>query len=297
MYTIVGATGKIGSKVSMTLLRMGENVRMIGRGEERLKPFVSQGATPFVGDASDTEFLIRAFTGAEAVFVMIPPHYGASDFGAFQDTIGQSIVTALRQASVRYVVNLSSVGGELPEGTGPITGLHRQEERLNRVPGLNVLHIRAAYFMENLLMNIPLIRSSGIMGSAMRGDLRIPMIATTDIAEEVADRLLNRDFSGTSVQYLLGQRDVSLDEAAAIIGRSIGRPDLKYVQFPYAEAEGSMVKAGLSPDVARSYIEMSRAFNEGKIDTPAKTIENTTGTTIEEFAKVFASLYGESKAA
>lgn len=297
MYTIVGATGKVGSKVSMILLRMGENVRMIGRSEERLKPFIAQGATPFVGDASDTGFLSKAFSGAEAVFVMIPPHYGAPDFGAFQDAIGQSIASAVQEAKVRYVVNLSSVGAELPEGTGPISGLHRQEERLNRIPGLNALHIRAAYFMENLLMTIPLIRSSGIMGSAMRGEITIPMIATTDIAEEVTDRLLNRDFSGSSVQYLLGQRHVSLAEAAAIIGRSIGKPDLKYVQFSYEEAGKGMVEAGLSPDVARNYIEMSKAFNDGKIDTPARAVENTTDTPIEEFAKVFASLYGESKAA
>ncbi|HWR71615.1 MAG TPA: NAD(P)H-binding protein, partial [Nitrospirota bacterium] len=203
MYTIVGATGKVGSKIAMILLRMGENVRMISRNEERLKPFVAQGATPFVGDVTDTEFLTSAFSEAEAVFVMIPPHYGTPDFGAYQDAIGQSITTAVQQAKMRYVVNLSSVGAELPEGTGPISGLHRQEERLNRIPGLNVLHIRAAYFMENLLMNIPLIRSSGIMGSAILGDLNIPMIATTDIAEEAAERLLNRDFSGTSIQYLL----------------------------------------------------------------------------------------------
>jgi uncharacterized protein YbjT (DUF2867 family) len=224
-------------------------------------------------------------------------HYGTTDFGAYQNAIGQSITTAAQQAKIRYVVNLSSVGAELPEGTGPISGLHRQEERLNRIPGLNLLHIRAAYFMENLLMNIPLIRSSGIMGSAIQGDLRIPMIATIDIAEEVAERLLNRDFSGTSIQYLLGQRDVSLEEATAIIGRRIGRPDLKYVQFLYEEAKKGMVEAGLSPDVARNYVDMSMAFNEGRIDTPARTVENTTDTTIEEFSRVFASLYEETKAA
>ncbi len=297
MYTIVGATGKVGSKVAMILLRMGENVRMIGRNEERLKPFVAQGAMPFVGDATDTEFLTRAFSGSDAVFLMIPPYFGALDFSAYQNAIGQSITTAVQQAKIRYVVNLSSVGAELPEGTGPISGLHRQEERLNRIPGLNLLHVRAGYFMENLLMNIPLIRSSGIMGSAIQGDLRIPMIATTDIAEEAAERLLNRDFSGTSIQYLLGQRDVSLEEATAIIGRRIGRPDLKYVQFSYEEAKKGMVEAGLSPDVARNYIEMSKAFNEGRIDTPARTVDNTTETTIEEFARVFASLYEETKAA
>lgn len=296
MYTIMGATGKVGGRAAQILLGLGENVRMIGRTEEKLKAYLTQGATPLVGDAMDTNFLVKAFSGAEAVFVMIPPHFGAPDVAAYQDAIGRSIASALQQAKARYVVNLSSVGGELPEGTGPITGLHRQEERLNRIHGMNVLHLRAAFFMENLLMNIPLIRSKGIMGSAIRGDLRMPMISTVDIAEEIAESLITRDFTGTTVRYLLGQRDISFEDAATVIGKRIGRKDLKYVQLPYEDAEQGMIGGGLSPDVAKGYIEMSRAFNEGKILSP-RTAESTTGTSIEEFSGLFESLYKESKAA
>lgn len=44
---------------------------------------------------------------------------------------------------------------------------------------------------------------------------------------------MNRDFSGSSVQDLLGERDVSFNEAAAAIGKKLGKPELRYVTFPY----------------------------------------------------------------
>jgi hypothetical protein len=53
-----------------------------------------------------------------------------------------------------------------------------------------------------------------------------------------ADHLVKRTFSGKSVKALLGQRDLTMDEAARIIGRKIGKPDLKYVTFSYDDAYG-----------------------------------------------------------
>jgi hypothetical protein len=103
---------------------------------------------------------------------------------------------------------------------------------------------------------------------------------------------LKRDFTDKSVRDLLGQRDVSMNEAIAVIGRKIGKPDLKYVQFPYEDAEKGLLQAGLSADVSRLFIEMSRALNEGvfAVNRP-RTKENTTGTSIEEFADAFAKIY------
>ena len=86
---------------------------------------------------------------------MIPPNFTAVDFRAYQNEVGNSIATGIIKAGVKFVVNLSSQGAEFPAGTGPIAGLHDQEERLNRLQGVNVLHLRATYFIENLLMNIP----------------------------------------------------------------------------------------------------------------------------------------------
>lgn len=295
MLAIIGATGNIGSKTTEILLARGEKVRVIGRDPDHLRQFVGKGAEAMVGDIGDAAFLADACTGATAVFSMIPPNYSAADFREYQNRIGSGIADAITKSGVRYVVNLSSQGAELPGGTGPILGLHDQEERLNRLTGVNVLHLRPTYFMENLLMNIPLINQIGIAGSAVRGDQRFAMIATKDIAAKVAEHLIRRDFTGKVVKDLLGQRDLTLVEAVGIIGEKIGLPELKYVQFPYADAEKGMVAMGISPDLSRLFIEMSAALNDGLFAVGrSRATENTTPTTIEEFAETFAGIFDAS---
>ncbi len=298
MITILGATGHVGGKIADILIKKGEKVRLVARSADRLRPFVSKQVQALAGDALDTEFLVKAFKDTDAVFTLIPPNLKAEKFLDYADKIGESIARALEIAGVNFVVNLSSTGAELPKGTGPIVGLNHMEERLNKVKGLKVLHIRAGFFMENLMSNIDLIRSKGINGGAGRGDLKLPMIASKDIAAYAAERLIKRDITGSSVRYLLGQRDLSTIEATEIIGRKINKPDLAYVMFPYDEAEKGMIAAGLSPDMSRLYVEMSRAFNEGLIKSEKRTTENTTPTSFEVFCEeVFVPAYSQRKAA
>jgi uncharacterized protein YbjT (DUF2867 family) len=279
--------------VADILLNRGEKVRLISRDAARLQRFVERGAEPAVGDLLDVKFLGEAFKGAQAVFAMIPPNYGARDFRSYQNIVGNNIATAIDNARVTHVVNLSSQGADLPRGTGPILGLRDQEARLNDLREANVLHLRPTYFMENLLANIPLIHEKGIAGSAVRGDLRFAMIATRDIADRVVGHLLRRDFSGKSFRDLLGQRDLTMQEAFTIIGRRIGISDLRYVQFGYEEAARAMVGMGMSANVATLLVEMSRGLNAGlfAVNKP-RDDENSTPTTIEEFAELFAAAYG-----
>jgi uncharacterized protein YbjT (DUF2867 family) len=292
MYAITGATGNIGSKVADILLARGEKVRLISRDAARLQRYVEKGAEPAVGDLTDAKFLTDTFAGVKAVFAMIPPNYGATDFRSYQNNVGASIAIALGNAGVTHVVNLSSQGAELPRGTGPIAGLHDQEERLNRLREVNVLHLRCTYFMENLLVNVPLIHEKGFAGSAVKGDLKFAMIATKDIAYRVAGHLVARDFSGKSTRDLLGERDLTLQEAFTIIGRRIGISDLKYVRFTYEDAAKAMIDMGISPDVSSLFIEMSKALNSSlfAVNRP-RTIENSTPTSIEEFSEIFAAAY------
>jgi uncharacterized protein YbjT (DUF2867 family) len=299
MITVTGATGKVGSKVADILLSRKQQVRVIGRDAGRLARFTARGGEAAIGDLEDPQFVVKAYGDAEAVFTMIPPNFQTEDLRAYQKVIAENTTEAFRKTGVRFVVNLSSLGAQLSEGTGPIAGLHDMEERLNGLAGVNVLHLRPAYFMENLLMNIGLIRASGIMGSAIRGDLKMPMIATKDIASAAADHLAKRDFSGKTVQDLLGERDISMGEIAHIFGPKIGQPDLTYVQFSYEETEKALVARGLSEDVARLFVEMSKAMNDGVTSEGLRrTPENTTPTSIEEFSGLFAELYaGASKAA
>lgn len=292
MYAIIGATGHIGSRMADILLGKGEKVRVIGRDITRLQPYVNRGAEAAAGDLRDTAFLTSAFKGVDAVFAMIPPHYAAPNFRAYQEVVGISIATAINAAGVSHVVNLSSQGADLPRGTGLILGLHDQEARLNALHGVHVLHLRPTYFMENLLASVPLIHEHGFAGSAVRGDLKFAMIATTDIAEQAAGHLQTRDFTGSSVRDLLGQRDLSLQEAFTVIGRRIGILDLAYRQFSPDEFGQALINGGMSRDVSRLFIEMSDALNRGlfAVNRP-RNADNTTPTSIETFAGWFAEVY------
>jgi len=295
MFVITGATGNIGKRVAERLLAEGKDVRVIGRSAERLKELTDKRAQAAVGSLEDEAFLTEAFNGATVVFAMIPTDLGTENLREHQNRIGEAIANALTKAGVKYVVNLSSLGAHLPEKTGPVTGLHDQEQRLNKLQGVNVLHLRPTFFMENLLNYIPLVKAMGVNGSAMKGDIPVPMIATKDIAEVAADHLLELDFSGHTFEELLGPRDVSMEEATKILGKAAGIDDLKYTQFPYQEAEIGMANAGLSRDMARSYVELQKCVNEGIAITDAvRTEENTTETPIEEFAETWAEAYKNS---
>ena len=174
IYAITGATGNIGRRIAESLLAKGKEVRVIGRNAERLQALVDKGAQPFVGDLEDSQFLTKAFSGAGAAYLMIPPHFQAEDFRAYQNRVGESIAKALKNSSIKYALNLSSLGAHLPERTGPILGLYDQEQRLNQIPGVHMVHLRPTYFMENLFHNLDLIKHQGINGSPLIPNLAIP---------------------------------------------------------------------------------------------------------------------------
>lgn len=292
MYAITGATGNTGKRIAEALMAKGERVRVVGRSKEKLKDLAERGAEPFVASLDDAGAMTRAFTGVKAVYAMIPPSYAEPDFRGYQNRVGQVLADAVSAARVSHVVNLSSIGAHLSQGGGPINGLYDQEQRLNRLGGVHILHLRPTFFMENFFFNVGLVKQAGINGTPLRADLAIPMIATPDIAEVATRRLLALDFSGKTTQELLGPRNMTMTEATRILGQAIGKPDLPYVQFPYEDAEKAMVGMGLSLDVARAFNQMYLAFNEGIIrPTEPRSATNTTPTSFESFAKTFAKVY------
>src|ERR1700756_2117973 len=224
-YVILGASGNTGSIIADSLLSKGKKVRVVGRDAGRLQRFVRQGAEAFTGDVSDAAALTKAFSGARAAYLLLPPITSRED----QERESDAIAKAVTESGLRYAVYLSSYGAQVPEGTGPVAGLHSSEQKLNAIGGLNVLHLRAAYFMENNLAAISMIQGMGILGHALLPELKMPMIATRDVGDSAARRLLDLNFSGKQSRELLGERDLSMAEANAIIARGIGKPHLRYV--------------------------------------------------------------------
>ena len=177
MIAVMGASGHTGQRVAELLLDSGEKVRALGRSREKLAALEKKGAEVWTGDAADARFLASAFQGADGVFTMVPPDPRAPDYRTLQDRIGEATSSALRESGVRKVAFLSSLGSELPAGTGPIAGLHAQEERLRSLQGVDTLLLRPGYFFENFYQTLGLIKHQGINGSAIAPDVPISMIA------------------------------------------------------------------------------------------------------------------------
>jgi uncharacterized protein YbjT (DUF2867 family) len=284
MYVILGATGNTGSVVAKTLLDGGKKVRVVGRDSKKLAPFVTRGAEAFAADVLDAEALSRAFAGAEAVYALIPPIMTRADLRAYQEQVTDSIAKALQTAGITHTVTLSSIGADKPDKTGPVVGLHNMESKFARIKGLNALHLRAGYFMENTLAQIGVIQGFGMMAGPVRADLALPMIATKDIGAAAAEALVRLDFRGQQTRELLGQRDITYNEVAKIIGSAIGKPALAYLQLPDEQVIQAMSGMGISKNMATLLCEMSASLNSGYMKAlEARSAANTMPTSFEMF--------------
>jgi uncharacterized protein YbjT (DUF2867 family) len=285
MIVITGATGHTGKVAAEVLLAAGEKVRVIGRTADKLQPFVAKGAEAFVGSVLDADAMTRAFTGATAAYLMIPPDLKTKNLREYDAQVGESFASALEKSGLKNAVVLSSVGAQLAEGAGPVSGLHEFEERMKRVSGLNILFLRPAYYMENLLSTVAAYQAMGFFAGLLKDDVSIPMIATRDIGSRAAAALSARDFTGHQTMELLGQRDLTMKECATIFGAAIGKPGLGYMQAPAMMARPALLQSGMSGEMADQLIELSKAIND-RIMLPleSRSAANTTPTSFEVFA-------------
>jgi uncharacterized protein YbjT (DUF2867 family) len=290
MIVVTGASGRTGKRVAEVLLAKGKSVRVIGRDATRLAPLVALGAEAAVGAIDDVSQLTTFFDGAEAAYLVLPEDLLQPDLRAHQELISNCYAAAITNVRVPFAVNLSSIGGQHSKGTGPIVGLHNQEQKLNQIEGLNVLHLRAAYFMENLFASMRPLLATGTLPGGMRGDVPIPWIATRDIGTYAATRLDARDFAGSSIQELHGQRDISMNETASIVGKAIGNPGVTYVQVPNPALEAVLLQMGMPSKTVNLLIEMWDGANAGLIrPQEQRSAGNTTPTSLETFVnEVFA---------
>lgn len=297
-YVITGASGNIGRVLSETLLADGKKVHVIGRNREHLQPLINLGAQASFGNLEDTAFLSEAFHGAAAVFAMIPPNPVATDFRAYQGTISDSLVSAIKNAGVSRVVALSSIGADLERDTGPIKGLHDFELKLEKLNDVNILVLRPAFFMENLLQGIPVIKALNANGGVLRADVSIPMIATGDIGVYAAKAMENESFTGFRIDLLPGPENLNMTQATAALGSAIGKDDLGYIQIPEDQSRQALSSNGMSDSVIDNLLEMARWINGNGMTYFDRDAGISTQTTIKDYAKSFAIAFngGEQSA-
>jgi uncharacterized protein YbjT (DUF2867 family) len=279
-------TGHVGSAVADFLLDLGGDIRvtLLGRRPDKLTNFVKRGADTVIGAQDDVDYLCRATKGVDALFWATPPGYGSDDLRAYQNRLGEAVATAIRSNNIPRVVNLSSVGGNLESGTGPIAGLHDVEQWINKVTS-HVTHLRPGFFFENVLWQLDPIRKWGRISLPLSGSTRYPMIATRDIGRVAANRLTDADWSGQVVQELHGPADLCFRDVAEILAQALGRK-IVYVKCDREEMRDVLLGSAMSESAAESMLELYDAVESGKLRTiQPRSPETTTSTTFAEFAR------------
>jgi uncharacterized protein YbjT (DUF2867 family) len=280
---VLGATGTVGSKVSETLLNQGHQVTLIARHIEKLEKYRSLGAEIITGDITDVETLAKAFKNADSAFILLPDNVKAEHTRTYQRKVTSTLLKAIENSGIKYIVNMSSLGSHMHEGNGIMAGTGEQEVRLNQLSEVNVLHIRSAYFMENFIRTIGLVKNKGINGTAAAGDHAIPMVATQDVAEIISGHLANLDFQGKSVHAVMGPRDYTYTEFTSLIGKAISQPGLPYIQIPVEQMKQTFLGNGFAEDFVDNLLEMATAIKTGFMNYQKRDDSTTTPTTAEEF--------------
>ncbi|UXP32084.1 NAD(P)H-binding protein [Reichenbachiella agarivorans] len=263
--TLAGSLGHIGRPLTQELVQKGHSVTVISSNAERQNDIEAMGATAAIGSIKDVDFITSAFTGADAVFCMVPPaNYFDHDLDllAYYKDLGNNYAQAITQSGVKKVVNLSSIGAHMKEGNGILQGTFYVESILNALPSdVAMTHVRPTEFYYNLLPQVHSAKAHGFIASNIGDEVVNAWVSPMDIASVIAEEITS-PLAGQTVRYVTSD-ELTYNELAAILGEAIGNPDLKWVTITDEQMREGLAAAGMQPAIAEGMMEMYAAINSG----------------------------------
>lgn len=287
---VTGSLGNISQPLMQILVQQGHSVTVVSNNAARQKDIIAAGAQAAIGSVLDATFLTNTFTGADAVYCMVPPNYAHPDQLGYYESIGNVYDQAIRRSGVKRVVNLSSYGAHLPSGTGFISGSYQIEQMLNAIPGIALTHFRPSYFYYNLLSFISMIKTAGFIGAVYGGEDKLTMVSPKDIAAALAEELVITAAS-KPVRYVASD-DRTCNEVASVLGKAIGKPDMKWLILPGEDVLKALVHHGMPEGSAHKLIELGEAIHNGKLREDYDRQKPALGSVrLEEYAPEFARAF------
>ena len=294
---VTGSLGHISKPLTEELVQKGHTVTVISSNPERKKDIEALRAKAAIGTIKDVDFLETTFTGADAVYCMIPPdNYFDHNFDIMEYTkkAGENYRQAIEQSGVKRMVFLSSIGAHMDKGNGLLAFYYVVENILNGLPNdVAITFMRPVGFYYNLFAFVNTIKTQGVIASNYGGDVKKPWVSPIDIASAVAEELVISQPAFRKIRYVASD-EISCNEAAAILGTAIGKPDLKWIIIPDEELLKGMTAAGMNPKIAAGLVEMNAAGSSGKLFEDYYRNKPTLGKIkLTEFAKEFAAVYNQ----
>ena len=288
---VTGSLGNTGKPLATELIQKGHKVTVISSNPEKQKDIEALGARAAIGSLENVDFLVQTFTGADAVYVMIPPNFTELDHIAYYSRIGNNYAMAIQQSGVKQVVHLSSYGAHLEKGTGFILGAHYGERILNELLNIGITHLRAGFFYTNLYRFIDMIKGAGFLAANYGGDDKLILVHPTDIAAAAVEEM-EAPAASQKIRYVVSDEHTA-NEVAGIIGIAVGKPDLKWITLTNEQMRAGLEKQGMPSHTIEMFIEMGASAHSGALreDYERHKPVNMGKIKTEDFAKGFAEVY------
>jgi len=227
---ITGATGQQGGATARALAGKGFKLRALTRNPDSdvAKALAAAtGAELVKGDLDDEASLKAALAGAWGAYA-VQNTWTAGVEG--EETQGKRLATLARAAGVQHFVYASVASADRKTGIPHFDNKSRVEDTIRGLGFPSYAIIRPVFFMENLPS--PWFLNGDHSVSTLSPATRLQMIAVKDIGEYGALAFTDERFKNLELD--IAGDDVTMPEAAEIVGSGLGRP-LSYLQIPISE--------------------------------------------------------------
>jgi uncharacterized protein YbjT (DUF2867 family) len=219
------------------------------------------GAEPVLGSfdtgAGDLD---KLFQDTDAAFLMVKTDW--NNIEGHYPIVAQRFVNALRNSPVRLAVSLSAMGSDVQGKTGHSESFYHLDQTLNQLSNIDLVHLQAAWFMENTLAWTGSVAKYGRIAWLFKPDLKMPWVATDDIAGLAAKELTNPTGEHRVIREV-GSEDLSMLALAAIISKEIGRSvEYRSVDRKRKDVEAEFLKRFGTPERWLDDSLSADAFND-----------------------------------
>ena len=283
MIVVTTPIGKIGSKLVEDLLSGGAAVRVIARDPAKLAPDVRDRVEIVKGSSDDEGVLSETFEGSDSLFWVVPPSFRANNDEEYYLKFTQPACRAIKSCGVKRVVTVSGLGRGVQVKAGPVTASFAKDAEIEKT-GVNFRALWCPGFMENMLSSVATIKQDGVFYVPSPPDLKIPFVATRDIAAAGAKLLLDESWSGQGGQAVLGPEDLSYDDMASIMTDVLGKP-VRFQRITGEALKTQLISSGANEVFAQGVVDMRAAKANGLDNTEPRTAGNTTPTSFRQWCE------------
>jgi uncharacterized protein YbjT (DUF2867 family) len=285
MIVVTAPTGDIGRQVVQNLLQSGAPVRVIARDPSHLTEEVRDGVEVIQGSHGDPTVVNRAFDGADAVFWLAPADPKAASVMAAYVDFTRPAAAALKAQGVKRVVAVTALGRGSPLAgkAGYVTGSLAMDDLIADT-GVAFRGLASPSFMDNIARQAAAIRDLGNFFMPISGDLKLPSVATRDIAAVAARWLLDDNWTDKSEVPVLGPEDISFNDMAGIITDVLDKP-VSCQQISFDAYKARFIQFGFSDAMAQGMTDMAWAKDQGLDLTAPRRPENSTPTSFRQWCE------------